>query len=140
MEVPAPPPLNLSAPPAPEPEVRRAEPLTSGSSDDAVLAEAAAVAAATPMPAAATVFPPDGEVREIKVRVTKKIKVRIVRDNPKSASLYYGFVNPLQPVLTYKGKHFWIKTTDPEALLVTIDGQPAVGPEAGVEIIQSGGL
>jgi len=124
------------APAATEPEVRKAEPLTSGSSDDAVLAEAAAPSPAIP----AAGFPPEGEVREIKVRVTKKIKVRIVHDNPKSSSLYYGFVNPAQPVLTFKGKHFWIKASDPSALQVTVNGQPVTGPEAGVEIIPSGGL
>ncbi|MEI6560626.1 MAG: helix-turn-helix domain-containing protein [Verrucomicrobiota bacterium] len=136
MVIPVPPSLNLPASPTPEPEVRRAEPVTTGSTDDAVLAEAAA-AAATPAPA---VFPPPGAVREIKVRVSKRIKVRIVRDNPRNSSLYYGFVNPAQPVLTYRGQYFWIKTSDPEALQVTIEGQPVTGPEAGVEIAQSPGL
>ena len=116
--------------------MRKAESITSGSSDDAMLAEAAAPSPAIP----AAGFPPEGEVREIKVRVTKKIKVRIVHENPKSSSLYYGFVNPAQPVLTFKGKHFWIKATDPSALQVTVNGQPVTGPEAGVEIIPSGGL
>ncbi|MCX6966998.1 MAG: helix-turn-helix transcriptional regulator [Verrucomicrobia bacterium] len=136
-----PPPLPSATPthsPMNEPEVRRAEPITSGSSDAAVLAEAAALA--TPSPTPAAIFPPEGEVREIKVRVTKRIKVRIVRDNVKSSSLYYGYMNPAQPVLSSKGKKFWIKATDPSALQVTVNGQPVTGPEAGVEIIQSGGL
>jgi len=136
MEIPTPPPLKLPASPTPEPEVRRAEPVSSGSSDEAVLAAAAAPVA----PPAAAVFPPPGAVREIKVRVTKRIKVRIVRDNPRSGSLYLGYVNPAQPVLIYRGQYFWIKTTDPEALQVTINGQPVSGPEAGVEITQSPGL
>ena len=123
-------------PPPPEPEVRRAEPVSSGSSDEAVLAAAATPAVPT-IAAGPAVFPPPGAVREIKVRATKKVRVRIVRDNPKSGSLYLGYVNPQQPALTYRGQSFWIKTTDPTALQVTIDGQPVTGPEAGVEIIQS---
>lgn len=117
--------------PAAAAEVRRAEPVISGSSDAEILAQAAAAAAATPE---ATPAVPQGPVREMKLTVTRKIKVRIVRDNPQSPSLYWGFVNPLQPPLIYKGTHFWIKTSEPDALKVTVDGKPAKGPESGVEI------
>jgi len=123
---------------APTPEVRRAEPLISGSSDAEILAEAAAAAAATPTvvseatPDAA--IPPKGALREIQIRVTKKTKIRVVSDNPKSPSLYFGSVNPLMPPLTFKGHYFWIKTSDPGVVKVTINGQPATGPQSGVEI------
>ena len=137
MEIPAPLPLNITASPTPDPEVRRAEPLTSGSSDAALLAQAAAPPA--PLPGTA-VFPPEGTLREIKVHATKRIKVRIVRDNPKASSDYYGFMNPLMGSRTFRGKYFWITTTDPDALRVTLDGQPVTGPESGVEILRSTGL
>lgn len=137
LEIPPPPPLTLSASPTPEPEVRRAEPLPSENSDAAMLAEAAA----TPTPAPATAeFPPKGAIREIKVQVTKRTKVRIVRDNPNSSSAYYGYMNPAMIPQIFRGKYFWIKTTDVDALRVTINGQPATGPEAGVEIVRSPGL
>ena len=129
-----------SAPPALQPEVRRAEPLATNNTDAAILAEAAAIAAAPAQAALTDVVPPAGMVREMQLRVTKKIKVRIVRDNPKAASLYYGFVNPAQPPLTYPGKQFWIKTADPDALKITVNGQPATGPESGVEILRMPGL
>ena len=136
-----PPPLNLPASPQPTEEVRRAEPIMTASSDAAVLAAAAAATPALTAPAEAAVFPPPGAVREINVRATKRVRVRIVRDTPKSSSLYYGSLNPAQPTLAFKGKYFWIKTTDPEALQVTIDGHPVTAaPEAGVEIIPSPGL
>jgi len=120
-------------------EVRRAEAVITGSSDAEILAQAAAAAAATPSGSPqetpeATPAVPQGPVREIKIRVTRKTKIRLVRDNPQSPSLYLGFVNPLQPPLIYKGTHFWIKTSDPDALKVTVDGQPVTGPESGVEI------
>jgi len=131
MEIPAPPPLKLPASSAPEPEVRRAEPLVSGSSDAALLAEAAA----TPAPTPATVgIPPQGELREIQLRATKKIRVRVVKDDPRTSSVYNGSLNPLMGPRAFQGKYFWIKATDPSALQVTINGQPVTGPEAGVEI------
>jgi len=131
MEIVPPPPLNLPTSPTPEPEVRRAEPLASGSSDAALLAEVAATPAPSP---AAAVIPPEGEVRDIQLRATKKIRVRVVKDNPRSPSVYNGSLNPLMAPLTFQGKYFWIKATDPSALQVTINGQPVTGPEAGVEI------
>jgi len=120
--------------PSPEPEVRRAEPLVTGSSDAALLAETAK-AAASP-----ATFPPAGAVREIQVRAAKKIKVRIVHDNPSASSDYYGYMNPAMTPRTFRGKYFWIKTTEPDALQVTINGQAAAGPESGVEIVKSPGL
>jgi len=120
-----------------EPEVRRAEPLTSANTEPVV--PAAPVTAPSPTPASSPAAV-SGTVREIKVRVTKRTKVRIVRDNPNDSSVYYGYVNPAQPVLTYRGKYFWIKTTDPDAVNITIDGQSVTGPESGVEIIRSPGL
>ena len=121
------------------PEVRRAEAVISGSSDAEILAAAAAAAAATPPASVPETTPaatpaPQGAVHEIKIRVTRRTKIRVVPDDPKSPSLYSGFVNPLQPPLIYKGSHFWIKSSDPGALKVTIDGQPVTGPESGVEI------
>ena len=117
--------------PATQPEVRRAEPLP------APEAESAATAG---MESPAATVPPKGEVRELKLRVSKRTKVRIVRDTPSSGSVYYGFVNPAQPTITFKGKYFWIKAADPDALQVTINGQPATGPESGVEILRNPGL
>ena len=140
MVIPPPPPLNPLPSPSPEPEVRRAEPISMGSTDDAILAEAAAAATPVPAPAPLAVFPPPGAVREVKVRVSKRTKVRIIHDNLKGSSDYYGYVNPAQPVLTFRGRYFWIKTNDPAALQVTVDGQPVTGIEAGVEIIPSPGL
>jgi len=133
-------PVSETVPATPEPEVRRAEPLTSGSSDAAILAEAAAAAAAVPVTPPAGVFPPKGAVREIKIRATRKTKVRIVRDVPQSPSLYYGPINPAMRPLTFSGKYFWIRASDPTAVQITIDGQPVAGPDAGVEILQSSGL
>jgi len=122
--------------PSPEPEVRRAEPIVSGSSDAALLT----VPAPVPTPSSAVAFPPPGATREITVRVTKKIRVRIVHDNPKGSSDYLGFMYPAMGPKTFRGKYFWIKATDLDALQVTIDGQAAIGPESGVEISQVTGL
>jgi cytoskeletal protein RodZ len=128
-------------PPAthPTPEVRRAEAVISGSSDAEILAQAAALAAATPVTSVPEQTPeatpaPLGAVRELKLRVTRKTKIRVVRDNPKSPSLYFGYVNPQMAPLSFKGAHFWIKSSDPGALKITVDGQPVTGPESGVEI------
>lgn len=126
-------PVNPAAATA-SPGVRRAEALISGSSDAEILAEAAAAAAATPTSVPEATPAPQGALHEIKISVTRKTKIKVVRDNPQSPSLYLGFVNPLQPPLIYKGSYFWIKTSDPGALKVTIDGRPATGPESGVEI------
>ena len=123
--------------PVPEQEVRRAEPLTSGIIEPVVPAEPVTAPLATPAPSPAAV---SGTVREIKLRVTKRTKVRIVRDNPNDSSVYYGFVNPAQPTLTFKGKYFWIKTADPDAMQITMDGQPVTGPQSGVEILRNPGL
>ena len=131
LEIPAPPPLTLTASPTPEPEVRRAEPLASGSSDAALLAEAAATPAPTP---AKVGIPPQGELREIQLRATKKIRVRVVKDDPRTSSVYNGSLNPFMGARSFQGKYFWIKATDPSALQVTINGQPVTGPESGVEI------
>jgi len=119
--------------PTPALEVRRAEPITSKSSDTAILAEPTALI--LPLPAT-PVFTP-GATREITVRVTKKIRVRIVHDNPKGSSDYLGFMTPVMGPRTFRGKYFWIKATDPEALQVTINGQPAGDPESGVEIARN---
>ncbi|MEI8233577.1 MAG: helix-turn-helix transcriptional regulator [Verrucomicrobiota bacterium] len=119
--------------PSPEPEIRRAEPV----------ATAEPVAAEEPAPPAAAVpaaLPPSGAAREISIRATKKIRIRVVSDNPKAPSLYFGSVNPLMKPLVFPGKHFWIKTAEPEALQVTVNGQPASGPESGVEIQAVPGL
>lgn len=136
--VPAQPVVPMAAAPSPEPEVRRAEPLPSETPEP--VAPAIPVATATPAPSPETVIPTEGEEREVTIRVTRKIKLRVVKDNPKAPSLYLGFANSLQPPLVYKGKHFWIKTADPDALNVTVDGQPVTGPESGVEILRTPGL
>ena len=127
------------------PEVRKAQSVITGSSDAEILAQAAAEAAAASVTPAAT--PEETAVaaadREIKIKVTRKTRIRLVRDNlnsptlaPDRSSLYLGSVNPLQPALVFKGKYFWIKTADPDALKITIDGKPVAkpGPEAGVEV------
>ena len=49
-------------------------------------------------------------------------------------------MNPAMGSRSFRGKYFWIKTADPSALQITIDGQPASGPEAGVEMVPSAGL
>ena len=100
------------------------------------------MAAASPPPPlpATTLFPPKGVVREIKVHATKRVKVRILHDSPNAASDYYGYMNPAMGSRSFRGKYFWIKTADPSALQITIDGQPASGPEAGVEMVPSAGL
>lgn len=125
-------------------EVRKAETVITGSSDAEILAQAAAEAAASATPAetppAAAALP--AADREIKIKTTRKTRIRLVRENPNSpapnpanSSLYLGSVNPAQPPLVFKGKHFWIKTSDPGALKITIDGKPVTtfGPGNDVE-------
>lgn len=111
-------------------EVRHALPLTPEASDAALLGQPEP----PPTPTPEATFPAKGEVREIKVSVTKRTKVRIVKDHPNDSSLYNGSMNPAMKPMSFKGRYFWIKTADPEAVQVTIDGKPASGPDAGVEI------
>jgi hypothetical protein len=58
----------------------------------------------------------------------------VEKEGQKTSSLYFGFINPAMKPLVFRGKSFRIKTADPEALQVTVNGQPATGPESGVEI------
>lgn len=125
-------PENAEATPASE--IRRAEPIAAGTTP----VETAVPAEPAESPAA---IPTESAEREITIRATKKIKIRVVRDNPQTPSLYLGNINPAMAPRIYKGKHFWIKTTDPDALKITIDGQPVTpGPESGIEIIRTPGL
>lgn len=127
--------------PSPEPEVRPAEPLAAEPAVPETVIPAEVVAPPTPAPTPPAAIPAAGEEREIAIRSTKKIRIRVVRDNPKSSSLYLGNINPAQQPLVYKGRRFWIKTAEPDALKVTIGGQPIdPGPESGVEIQKVSGL
>ena len=132
-------PATATASPSPEPEVRRAEPIAAAT-PDASLLTGPVPPAATPSPSPTTAFPPLGEVREIKVHATKKIRVRIAHDKPNASSDYLGSMNPAMTSRSFRGKYFWIKTTDPDALQVTIDGKPATGSDSGVEIERVPGL
>jgi len=130
-------PANGNPAPSPgstEPEVRRAMPVNPENSDDAMLGNPGDLPAPPPAETPASTFPPKGAVREIKVSVTKRTRVRIVKDNLESSSLYSGYMNPAMKPQSFKGRYFWITTADPSAVIVTIDGQPAKGPDAGVEM------
>ena len=91
------------------------------------------------IPASIAAVTPAAE-REISIRATKKIKIRVEKDSPNTPSLYYGFVNPLMKPLLFQGRSFWIKTAEPDALQVTVNGQPVSGPASGVEIQSIPGL
>ncbi|XHR28206.1 MAG: helix-turn-helix domain-containing protein [Chthoniobacteraceae bacterium] len=97
---------------------------------------ASPVASATPEAAPTPVV--EGEEQEIAIRSNKKIRLRVVRDDPKSPSVYHGNMNPLMKPLTFVGKHFWIKTADPASIEVTINGKPA--PDGVVEILPTQGI
>ncbi|MDD5349473.1 MAG: helix-turn-helix domain-containing protein [Chthoniobacteraceae bacterium] len=137
---------------SPEPEIRRAEPIAAETAAPGATPEAATepVMAAKPVsspaatPAGTVVsaetgnIPPEGTEREIGIRSTKKIKIRVEKDGEKTSSLYFGSINPLMKPLLFRGKTFLIKTAEPEALKVTVNGQPITGPESGVEIQGTG--
>ncbi len=85
--------------PTPSPEVRRAEPVT----------------------------PPEEPVHEVKIRVSRKTRVKILRDDVSSGPVYDDWLAPGMPPLTFRGRYFWIETRNPrdrEALQVTRDGSP----------------
>lgn len=115
---------------SPEPTVKVAVPVP----------VAAPVAAASPSPAVAEPTPVvEGEEMEVTIRSNRKIRLRVVRDDPKSPSVYHGSLNPLmKKPLVFVGKHFWIKTADPDALNITINGKPA--PASVVEVIPTPGI
>lgn len=129
---PSPTPIVPAAPPtALEPEIRRAEPVMP---EPAAVAEPA-VPVVPAVPAAdASLFPPAGAEREVIIRATRKIRIRVEKDGQKTSSLYFGNINPNMRPLVFRGKSFRIRTAEPDALQVTVNGQPANGPESGVEI------
>ncbi len=100
------------------------------------------VAVASPSPSATPEASPtpvvEGAEQEIVIRSKKKTRLRVVRDDPKSPSVYHGNINPLMKPLTFVGKHFWIKTADPASVEVTINGNPA--PDSVVEILPTKGI
>jgi len=118
------------ATPSPEPEIRRAIPVAKAATPEPV---AAAEPVTPAIPASIAAATPAAE-REISIRSTKKIKIRVEKDAPNTPSLYFGNVNPLMRPLIFQGKYFWIKTSEPDALQVTVNGQPVSGTDAGVMI------
>ena len=80
----------------------------------------------------------EGDEQEIAIRSNRKVRLRVVRDDPKAPSVYHGSLNPLMKPLTFVGKHFWIKTAEPDALEITIGGKPA--PTSAVEIVPTPGI
>ena len=98
--------------------------------------------AATPSPAPSVAAEPtpvtEGDEQEIAIRANRKIRLRVVRDDPKSPSVYHGSLNPMMKPLTFVGRHFWVKTADPSAVQVTIGGKPA--PASVVEIVSTPGI
>jgi len=88
----------------------------------------------------AALNPANRKEREIRIRVTKRTVVSVLRDDAASTPVYNGVLSP-STTLTYRGKFFWIKAKDKGALKVTVDGkslptasQANNSSESGVEI------
>ena len=105
-----------------EPEVRRAEPITPSAETPTVLEP--------PVPAASA---PKEPLREVTIRVTKKTKVRIVRDESGSQPVYNDWLTPGMPPLTFRGRHFWIKAGNRQAVKVSVSREAGADSEAPVE-------
>ncbi|MEI6351023.1 MAG: helix-turn-helix domain-containing protein [Verrucomicrobiota bacterium] len=130
----------IAAPvPAPtEPGVRRAEPV--GVAESGAPVEAPSVVeppAATPVPVASAIPvstpTPIQPLREVTIRVTKRTKLTIIRDDPNSKPIYDDRRSSGMAPLTFRGRHFWIKAADRNAVKVSVAGGVPEGTEAPVE-------
>ncbi len=101
--------------------------------------EPAAATDATPAPSPSPT-PAEPSEREIKVSATKRVRVKIIRDEAGSQAVYDNWLEPGMPPLTLRGKRFWIESKNPGALKVTSDGTPVEAParsgatKRGIEI------
>ena len=80
---------------------------------------------------------PEPPTHEVRVRVTKKVWVSVVRDDPESDPVFTGRLSPGAAALVFKGHRFWIKTKeskDRQSLKVTKDGDPVAPGKSGVKI------
>lgn len=88
----------------------------------------------------AALNPANRKEQEIRIRVTRRTVVTVLRDDETSTPVYNGVLTP-SSALTYRGKFFWVKAKDKGALRVTVDGkniptapQANNSSESGVEI------
>lgn len=134
----------------PEPQVRTAEPATPEEVAAALREQGVPMPSsspiASPSPDASSspaATPENGPAHDIAVRVTKKTRVQIFRDNVHSQPIFDDWLKPGMPPVTFRGHRFWIRTPDKEALRVTSDGKSIHGnnkshnenaPDDGVQI------
>ena len=107
------------------PVVSGTEAVVNSGSSAAVSGTAAAEASPTPKPR-----------YEVRIRVSRKIAVTVVKDVEDSQPVFDGKMAPGTP-LVLKGDRFWIKTKEPKdrtALKVTTDGKTVTAIPNGVRV------
>ena len=129
-------PSDLAA--TPEPGSRRAEPVMVGEPGTPIETPSIVeppVASPIPVASAIPANTPTmkGPIREVTIRVTKRTKLKIIRDDANSEPIFEGTRSSGMAPLTFRGRHFWIKAPDRKAVKVSIAGGIPEGTEAPVE-------